>query len=162
MFSTDFELKKIPGTEEGHEYFVITEANGYTIGVRPILGSDFSGSVNLGFRIRVVGDNPEDAADELGIPLAAKSEKHASNTVYVSLGSLAQLALHRALEIIEDQKLIRKISGEVLSKLKDTVPITEKEFIASEALLTIVDEMKMSLKKSEEGTNDFPVKFGKV
>jgi hypothetical protein len=157
MFNADFELKRIPGTDPNSEYFVVTETNGYTVGVKPFLAITPQGVVTLGLRVRANGDDPEEAAETLGLNLKPKSDKHASATFFMNLGFIGELAIAKAVEVIDAQKLVRKLSDEVLSKIKGTVGLTEKEFITSEALISVLDETKMKLKE-EAAQKDFAVK----
>jgi|PlaIllAssembly_1097288.scaffolds.fasta_scaffold00010_4 hypothetical protein len=158
MFSADFQLKRISGTDPKSEYFVVTETNGYTVGVKPFLAITPQGRVKLGVRVRANGD-PESAQETLGLPLAPKSEKHSSATFDIDLGFVGELALAKAMELIDSQKLVRKLASEILSPLKGNVELTEKEFILSESLISVIDDLKMKIKESEDA-KEFKLEAG--
>lgn len=158
MFSADFQLKRISGSSKDSEYYVVTETNGYTVGVRPFLAITPAGRVKLGVRVRANGD-PESAKEDLGLPLVPKSEKHSSATFDIDLGFVGELALAKAMEIIDAQKLVRKISSEILSSLKEKAELTEKEFILSEALISVIDDVKMKVKEAED-SKEFQLEAG--
>jgi len=118
------------------------------------LQPSFGGELVLGMRVRALTNSPETAAEDTGLELIPKSDEHASQTFVIPLGNLFTLAAEAVIARIQENNLGQVMTDHIVGALKKTIGVTEPEFVVSEALQAVIDDVKM---RADEDEVDFTV-----